>query len=143
MKPGNEQKILAGIGILLLGGYLATRIKKNNELEAANDEIKNNLQQGEKPTYPLSNYDTFANQLQSAMFDAGTDETTIYNVFKKLKKNLDYLYLLKAFGNRNYFYFGINQGAYNLGQWLTEELNGDEIENINKILAKNKITYRV
>jgi hypothetical protein len=143
MKPGNEKTILAGLGLIILGGFLATRNKKNNELEKAGDEIKEELKQGEKPTFPLSNYETFANQLVSAMFDAGTDETTIFNIFKKLKNSLDYLYLIKAFGKRSYYYFGINQGDYNLSQWLTEELSGDEINEINKILSSKGINYRV
>jgi len=128
-------------GVVLLGLFLISRPKKASNKDTSNivdEELQSSTY---NLTYPLSNYNNFADQLQSAMFDAGTDEDTIYNVFRKLKNPKDLLQLIKAFGIRTYYWFGWPQGNYNLAQWIQEELKQGEKDKINDILRANNINY--
>jgi hypothetical protein len=79
--------------------------------------------------------------MQQAMFDLGTDENVIYNVFENCQKLIDVLKIIAVFGNRPYYTFGINYGNLTLSQWFAEELDSSEIENINNILQDNNINY--
>ena len=116
------------------------------ELEL-NQEIQQNV---EEPNYSDLEYYTFADTLESAMENAGTDEEAIYRVFRKIKNNKDYLFLQKAFGNRTYSgeLFGgltslIDPTEDSLEQWLQKELGSEEISKVNKILSNNGVKYRI
>jgi hypothetical protein len=116
--------------------------------EATEDkQIQNELQTEAKKTplsYGPSQYATFANNIQEAGFDVGTDEETIYSVFRKIKNNADYLALLKAWGNpsRTVYEWGIARKK-TLTQFLRSELSSSEIAKVNTILANNKVKYKV
>lgn len=109
--------------------------------DAANNEVNDMQQNGETLTYPLSWYNAKADAMQQAMFDLGTDENVIYNVFENCEKLIDVLKIIAVFGNRPYYTFGINYGNLTLSQWFAEELDSSEIENINNILQDNNINY--
>jgi insulysin len=64
----------------------------NNQHIQQNQEIQQNIQE---PTYPDSQYYTFADTLESAMENAGTDEESIYRVFRKIKKSIEQFYILQ------------------------------------------------
>lgn len=115
--------------------------KKNSNIDTSDIINEENENSAFQLSYPLSNYNIMADQLQAAMFDIGTNEDIIYIIFKKLKNPKDLLQLIKSFGIRPYYVFGWNQGNYNLGQWLAEELNISEIEKINSILRASNINY--
>jgi negative regulator of sigma E activity len=95
-------------------------------------------------SYGASQYATFANNIQEAGFDIGTDEESIYSVFRKIKNNADYLALLKAWGKptRTIYEWGIGRKK-TLSQFLRSEMDSKEIAKINTILANNKVKYRV
>lgn len=130
-------------GSLLLLWYLFRNKNQSNQdtSEQIDTEAEEAEDSGIKLTYPLSNYNVLADILQAAMFDLGTNESYIYDVFRKLKNPRDLLQLIKAFGIRPYYSFGWKQGDYNLGQWFNEELSSSEVNKINQILASNGITY--
>lgn len=117
--------------------------KKQQELEKELNETK--------LTFPKSQYYQFADSLEVAMENATTDEDTIYNIFKKLKSNNDYLMLVKAFGKRVYtgeLFGGITSmidfgDGESLEQWLHHELDADEIKQVNYILHNRGIKYRL
>ncbi len=92
---------------------------------------------------PDSQYKMFADSLQSAMDDQGTDEATIYKVFNSMKNDLDYLLLYNAFGLRRKIEFGISTGEKNLIQWLQLELETEELDAIRYILKQKNIKYSV
>lgn len=134
--PIQSAAIVAGAFFL----YSSLKTKSNKDTA---DQVDDELNQpGVSLSYPLSNYSLMADQLQSAMFDAGTDENTIYSVMAKLKNPKDLLQLIKSFGLRTYYQFGWPQGKYNLGQWFQEELSDSEKDKINQILAGNSINYQ-
>lgn len=142
--------ILAQIGIpvgayfliikpLLLGG--PTPPPANQTPAAAGNEVEDLQDQGETLTYPVSWYNAKADSMQQAMFDLGTDEEAIYNVFENCPKLIDVLKIIAVFGNRPYYTFGINYGNLTLSQWFAEELDSSEIDTINSILQGNGINY--
>jgi hypothetical protein len=139
--------------ILLLGiVYLIYDLvfKKKTSSEKKDTEIDKELNEA-KLTFPKSQYYSFADSLETSMENATTDEETIYSVFKKLKTNADYLMLTKAFGKRVYTgeVFGslfsmldFSEGN-SLEQWLNFELDDVERNELNIILKKKNISYRI
>ena len=77
------------------------------------------------------------------MKGATTDEDAIYNVFSKMKNDLDVTQLISEYGIHTY-YLSLRKIAtdMDLPQWIHEEMDEDEIAKLNGILAKNNITYR-
>jgi len=95
-------------------------------------------------SYADSQYRTFANTIETAGFDTGTDEAAIYSTFRKLKNNTDYLKLLNAWGkpNRKVYEWGVGRNM-TLPQYIRWEMNDSEVKKVNDILQSKGITYRV
>lgn len=80
-----------------------------------------------------------ADRLYAAMVISGTDEEAIHSALAGLSHN-DFIKVYEAFGRRQYSLFWGNQGdpltssKHHLITWLTNELNGDEIKAIEKII---------
>jgi len=141
------------IAVAVVGGsaYLLYKImqraKQNQSPEGKESkEIENELKTDtSKQTYPLSQYSQFAQKIENAGSDIGTDEDSIFAVFRKIKTNKDLLLLKKAFGTRPYTgdilpYF-ILRNNLDLQGWLTSELSSSEVTKINTILRNNGVTY--
>jgi hypothetical protein len=145
-------KGVISIGILAGGAYLIYKIvskfgSEERRESRQNLDIKTELDKETKKfplTYAKSQYSTFADTIDTAGFDLGTDEDAIYSVFYKLKNNSDYLALLSAWGKptRTVYEFGIGY-SMTLPQFLRKEMSDSEVSKVNKILASKKITYRV
>lgn len=138
--------ILAGLGYVI---YKVTqKFGEEPQRDATEDkQIKDELEEAIKKnplSYGPSQYATFANNIQEAGFDVGTDEEAIYSIFRKIKNNADYLALLKAWGKptRTVYEWGIGRKK-TLTQFLKSEMSDSEIRKINTILSNNKVTYRV
>ena len=148
-------KIVVGavviIGAVIVGRRFSTSIKKFlkqiDENKDLNKEIKT------KGTLPKSQYTDLANAIQKAfdpvgVFGAGTDETAIYNAFRLLNNNDDYLLLKKEYGVRPYKDYTYNPFGetynFNMPQAILFEDENSEMKNrINKILSIKGITYRL
>lgn len=117
--------------------------QEKKEVENVESELEAEKKKS-KLSYPLSQYATFANIIETAGFDVGTDEDAIYSVFRKLKNNADYLQLTKAWGspNRKIYDWGF---GYNLtlAQYIRWEMSDSEAKKINAILKSKGIKYRV
>jgi len=145
-------KGVISIGVLAGVGYLIYRITKKLGEEPLRDatedkQIKDELETEIKKTpltYGTSQYATFANNIQEAGYDVGTDEDAIYAVFRKIKNNADYLALLKAWGKptRTVYEWGIGRKK-TLTQFIHSEMDSSEIKKINTILMNNKVKYRI
>jgi len=146
-----QYKILIG-AVGVVGTYLVLRkfqteikafLNKRKQSQNVISELDKALQK-QTLTFPLSQYDSFANIIETASFDLGTDEQAIYQVFNRLKNNADYLALTKAWGNptRRFYDFFIPMD-FTLPQMIRYEMSDSEIQVINKILATKGITYRV
>ena len=79
------------------------------------------------------------------MFDIGTDENAIFEVFGSLRTNGDFIKLKQAFGIREYsggYLPGFVSPDLGLDGWIQQELDGSEINELNAILQRKGITYR-
>lgn len=132
----------------LIGAIAATAVyyfffKKADADEKEESELAQEAAQAGNASYADSQFYAWANVLEQAMFDIGTDEDSIYNIFNALNNNADFIKLKQAFGMREYtggtlpYWF---YGDYSLEEWLNAE---GETENVNNILASKNITYRV
>ena len=132
--------IIAGAGI-----YLASRFIKKSPTAAEKKDVKVLEQQGQKATYLDSNYKQFADGLYAArsanapFFWGGTNEQAMYNIFNKMKNDLDVVKLTEAFGSRRLSYSLQNA---NLGGFLKDELDEEELNIINTGLRSKKINYQ-
>lgn len=142
MKKSLEKYLpyLGGAGVLL---YFIFYSKSTNAKTASTFEQEANTKGAPAPSFKQANYLALADKLESAMFDLGTDEDSILRVFKVLKNDTDFALLFKAFGKRPKFEFGVNQGNWNLIQWLQSELNDSEQAEVNQILSSKGITYKI
>lgn len=113
-----------------------------NQAKETDQEIKKLVSAGKKPTLPLSEFYQLTNKLLEAMRGAGTDERKIFSVYTALGNNLDFLLLNKSFGIKEYRYGPLMTHPMNLSQWIQTELNSNEINTLNLILAKKGINYR-
>jgi hypothetical protein len=145
-------KGVISIGIFAGVAYAIWKVTKKLGEEPLRDatedkQIKDELAEEIKKTpltYGTSQYATFANNIQEAGYDVGTDEEAIYSVFRKIKNNADYLALLKAWGKptRTIYEWGIGRKK-TLTQFLHNEMDSSEIKKINTILSNNKVKYRI
>ena len=148
-------QVQIAIGIAVLGGvgygiYAIIKGIKNAEAKRKAAEqlalLQGEIQQlatvpGQGPSYPLSQYDTWANNLYMAMdsswynpFSWGTTEDLIIQTFQKLNNNADYLKLTTAFGTKD---------GYTLTEWLVDELSQSYIDQLNSILSQKGIIYKI
>jgi len=143
---------VVGVGVVAGAGYGIYKLIKFLSAENKAEKKETQLVKGELETevaktglsYPGSQYLTFANVIETAGFDIGTDEEAIYSTFRKLNNNADYLQLLSAWGkpNRTIYDWGIGYDM-TLPQYLRYEMGDDEINKINYILKSKGITYKV
>jgi hypothetical protein len=141
MKKNYTTYLIAG-GAAYLLYFLFFRRKKTEVLEeqALQQEGSSNA-----TTYPASQFYGWANRLENAMFDIGTDENAIFEVFGSLRTNGDFIALKRAFGVREYsggFLPGFVSPDLGLDGWIQQELDGSEISEINAILQRKGITYK-
>jgi hypothetical protein len=143
---------LAAIG----GGYLLFRAVKKKADEAkgikpsASSELPSNIssdikEQAKKTplSYPLSVYDTYAQDLYGAMYRFGTEESTIFRIMGYMKNDADVLQLIKAFGVRKAGAGQMFAGNGTLNEFFSDELDSTDIGIINKTLAsKNNPTIK-
>ena len=121
--------------------FTPSAMQERQEASNVQDEL-NRESQISGLSYPKSQYASFANTIEIAGFDVGTDEDAIYSVFYKLKNNADYLALVNAWGSPNRKIYDWGMG-YNmtLTQFLRYEMSEGEIQKINAILKAKKIKY--
>lgn len=140
----NKPYFIGGLAAVALYFILFRRKATPEQQEAG--QLETESAQAGAPTYPNSQYFAFANTLEQAMFDLGTDEDSIFYVFNQLQNNADFIKLKQAFGERAY-----SGGALpvwfnedlTLEGWLTQELDSSERQQLNSILASKAITYRI
>ena len=144
--------VVGGVGYAI---YKLSKIKKTPEEKSDKEEADAQTKELEAETkkkplsYPLSQYKTFANAIEEACNEEGTDEEAIYSIFRKLKSNADYLALQKAWGNPtrfvtpSWYIFYTTGKRFTIPQLLRNDMSSSEISKVNKILSNNGIKYRV
>jgi hypothetical protein len=136
-----------GVAVIIIIGIIAfvvykfyknfkPKTKEQKNLEKDQDTF---VQEGQKPSFPRSQYKSFADTIQQENLSFDTDEEKIYGIFKQMKNDLDITLLVEAFGQRRP-QFTLNDVA--LVPFLNEDLSKSEIEEINKILIAKNIKFR-
>lgn len=88
-----------------------------------------------------------ANRLESAMYDIGTNEKTLFANVEKLS-GPDLVKVYNAFGQRSYAlwgnFFGLPAGfPLDLFGWFYEELGPKDLEKMRQIWIKSGLTWTV
>lgn len=130
--------LIATVLIIVLWKKLSASVKN------LTDDIKNRQQledqineTGQRPSYSDSRYTQWADQLETAMYGAGTDEQMVFQVMNYMNNDADVLKLISAFGTRKGF---MQWNAQTLPQWIQGDFS-DRSE-INNILKAKGISYR-
>lgn len=144
MKANNKKllPIILGGGAILAIYLLYFRRKKSEVME---EQALTQEAGSGSTSYPDSQFYAWANRLEQSMFDVGTDEDAIVEIFSALRNNSDFIKLKQAFGVRNYtggFVPGFLSDDLSLDGWIAQELDSSEINEINSILSRKGITYR-
>ena len=151
------QYAIAGAGLFL--AYKIYKILFKNEQEQTNQQIvqqaekeKKELEKKFKLTFPVSQYPIFANLIyESTKYGIGDNYGAVVDTLKKLKNDLDVATLIKAYGSRQNYIFGIPAGEKrdlftNIKAELGNEYGGltsYRITQINNDWQKKGIKYRV
>ena len=127
--------------------------RKNRELEKNIDsEISKMQGNGKKASFSDSNYNTFANTIYNSMrFAIGDDYGTVESTLKRMKNDLDVAKLIKAFGLKQDFFFGLPAGdKMDLFTFVQKELGNEyggltnyRVKKINEDWTKKGITYQI
>ena len=117
-----------------------------NETQATTNELQLlNQNPSTKQKITSAQASAYANKLFASMNGKGTYEEEIVGVFYKLQNDADFLAVQKAFGTRTILsktYF-VDDFRGTMTQCLTDELDQEWLDKINKILRTKKIKYRV
>jgi hypothetical protein len=127
--------------------------RKNRELEKNIDSEISKLQgNGKKASFSDSNYNTFANTIYNSMrFAVGDDYSTVESTLKRMKNDLDVAKLIKAFGVKQDYFFGLPTGdKMDLFTYIQKELGNEyggltnyRVKRINEDWSKKGISYQI
>jgi hypothetical protein len=127
--------------------------RKNRELEKNIDsEISKMQGNGKKASFSDSNYNTFANTIYNSMrFAVGDDYGTVESTLKRMKNDLDVAKLIKAFGLKQDYFFGLPAGdKMDLFTFVQKELGNEyggltnyRVKKIYEDWSKKGITYQI
>jgi len=133
--------------------FPSEQAKKNKELQKEIDvEISNWIKKGQKASFSDANYLTFANTIYEGMrYGIGDNYGKVVDTMLLMNNNLDVAKLIKAFGVRQNYLFGIDTGSpLDLLTFVQSELGSEylgltsyRITKINNDWAKKGITYKI
>jgi hypothetical protein len=151
---------LIGAGVIVY--FLGFKIYKYvlpSDAEKRNKELANNIQSeitkysnmGMKQSYDNSNYNTMANTIYNSMrYAIGDNYGLVVDTMKKMKNDLDVAKLIKAFGMKQDYIFGLPEGSpKDLFTFVQSELGSEfgalnfRISQINSDWSKKGITYKL
>lgn len=95
------------------------------------DEVNKEIDAG-KITITQSQINTLVSKLYTAMSGWGTNESAIFDAFGAINSYSDLQSLNKTFGVRE---------SKTLREWLQDELNTEDLNHVNEILASKNINY--
>jgi hypothetical protein len=148
----------AGLVLFLVGKRVYKAVfpsdeeRRNKQLEQdINDDIRQNQQNGIKPSFSDSQYVLFANTIHNGMrYCVGDDYGTVEVTMKKMLNDMDVAKLVKAFGKRKDYCFGLPTGEFDLFTYVQKELGNDyaglsnyRVKNINADWSKKGIKYQL
>lgn len=151
--------VVGGLGLVGIVGYKAYRLIFPSESQKKSQLLLNTIDadiaklkaSGLRESYPNADYLTSANTIYEAMrYCAGDSYSTVVSVCKKMMNDLDVALLMKAFGTKQNYCFGIDAGApMDLFSFIQRELGTEwllfdwKIQEINRNWSSKGITYRL
>jgi hypothetical protein len=147
-------KFLEGVGLKTTKAEIITDKKVTETVSEVAKEIKQAAAKLKKPsstmtaaqrklaytpTYSNSYYLQLADALYEAFNHVGTNGTIVKNTMELMKKRLDVLKLIAAYGVRQTYVFGLKDGAASnlIGHLVSE----DAVDDANEGLKKFKVYY--
>lgn len=147
-------KFLESTGLKKTTDEIKTDKKVSDTVKATTDEIKQAAEKLKKPsttmtsaqvkiaytpTYSNSYYLQLADALYEAFNHVGTNTNIVKNTMKLMKKRLDVLKLIQAYGVRQTYVFGLKDGAASnlIGHLVSE----GTVDAANEGLQVNKVFY--
>lgn len=147
-------KFLESVGLKTTKAEVITDKKVTETVSAVSKEIKEAAKKLKKPsttmtpaqiklaytpTYSNSYYLQLADALYEAFNHVGTNDTVVKNTMQLMKKRLDVLKLIEAYGVRQTYVFGLKDGAASnlIGHLVSE----DSVDAANEGLQKFKVYY--
>jgi hypothetical protein len=156
--PQPLQYIVIGAGIFL-GYKLVSKLfttgseqLTQNVLNTNEDDIKKFAKQGLLPSFEISQYPIFANIIyESTKYGVGDSYGSVVDTLTQLKNNLDVALLIRAYGTKQNYVFGIPTGEKrdlftNVQAELGNEFGGltsYRITQINNNWSSKGITYKL
>jgi hypothetical protein len=154
---------LIGVGVAVGTGFLAVKgykalfpsdaTKRNKEMtKNIDNEISQFRSQGIAQSYELSQYGIYANTCYEGMrYAVGDNYASVEETLKKMNTDLDVALLIKAFGFRQDYAFGLPTGEpKDLFTFVQGELGADwggltdyRVQNVNADWLKKGITYKI
>jgi hypothetical protein len=156
--PQPIQYIVIGAGIFLGYKLVSKLFASGSEqltesvLTTTQDDITKFINQGQTPSFQVSQYPIFANIIyESTKYGIGDSYGTVVNTLSQLKNNLDVALLIRAYGTKQNYVFGIPTGEKkdlftNIQAELGNEyggLTGYRITQINNNWSSKGITYKL
>ena len=140
MKTKDIEPYILPAVVVLFGLYFLKKFKLPGQAES--EQTGKDIQaSGQQPSYTDTSYNNLADRIESAVKShIFTDKDGIFDVFKLLKKDVDFLKLIKAFGQRR-MQFTLAYG--DLGAFLGSVLNSDDMNQVNSIMAANGLKSRI
>lgn len=141
--------ILGQIAVLLIAVFIVYKLFKKVTTptppppspQPAGDDLQKLEQSGVKPSYQNSQYSSWAEKLQYALNYLNTDENAVYSVFNSLKNQADLTKLIQIFGTREIETFPFVSQNATLSEAIQSQMDQDEIQKLNGILAKKGINF--
>lgn len=138
----NKQQIIIQVLIMVIVLYVLYQIYLYADGVAGvigtQTEIEILQAQGEQPTFTAAQYSQMADDLYEAMDGPGTYYADVVGVMSKLNTTVDFIKLDAAFGLRDSSWYFFDNPV-DLKAWIEYELTGDQISQINSLLANKGI----
>lgn len=150
------------IGVWAIGGFIAyelTHLFGRNAQKETNKQIivestkeLNDLNKKYTPTFKPSNYLAFANSIyEGTKYGIGDNYGAVRDLLMKMNNDLDVLLMVKAYGARQGYVFGIPQGEpKDLFTTIRNELGNEffgltssKLDAINQNWKKKGIKYQI
>lgn len=121
--------IVTLVGFKVYRKFFPSDAQKSNKqlVNEIDSDIKSAQTGGQTQSFTDSNYATFANTIYNSMrYAVGDDYATVVEILKKMKNDLDVAKLVKAFGFRQDYIFGIDAGSpMDLFTYVRKELGNE------------------
>lgn len=146
--------VATGIVVFIVGKQIFKKVfPSDSDKKAAVTEknLDTVIKNGQPASFPDAQYDTWANTLESSMNRSiGDDYGKVVNIMTKMKNDTDVAKIIKAYGKRQLYVFGLPDGSpIDLFTTINKELGNElymtsfRVSQINSDWKKKNITFTI